>query len=222
MYNKERYLQRKAARYAAGVTSNGKPWKPKPTFEQSVEAARDRMIRLTARVNGCLVWQGSVNKAGYGKIKVAGRHLTTHRLAYVLAHGVIPKGALVCHSCDNPGCCDPDHLWLGTHLSNMRDKIDKGRCSRGEAHAIATKRGGQRPMPGSAHGRSILVESQIPELRKMYRDKLPLRVIGDKFGVSKQTVIDAARGATWRHVKEGLLIESITNGTQTPSEVSGV
>jgi hypothetical protein len=63
----------------------------------------------------------------YGSLNIAGTPELTHRLAWEATHGPIPDGLFVCHKCDNPPCCNPDHLFLGTHQDNMDDAIRKGR-----------------------------------------------------------------------------------------------
>jgi hypothetical protein len=65
---------------------------------------------------------------GYGKLCWQGKQdRYAHRVAYQLAHGPIPDGRFVCHACDNPSCCNPRHLWLGTPLDNIQDRDRKGR-----------------------------------------------------------------------------------------------
>lgn len=75
---------------------------------------------------GCWLWLGTI-KGGYGNVAFCGRTMRTHRLAYELTHGPIPSGLCVCHRCDTPSCCNPDHLFLGTPNDNNQDKIRKGR-----------------------------------------------------------------------------------------------
>lgn len=79
----------------------------------------------------CLVWTGGCNKYGYGQIgdsDFGPRKMTNvHRLMYERTVGPIPIGMFVCHTCDNPPCCNPQHLWLGTPHDNMVDKVRKGR-----------------------------------------------------------------------------------------------
>lgn len=81
--------------------------------------------------NGCLEWTGG--RSPYGVFSLRRRSLAAHRVAWALAHGVIPPGGYVCHHCDNPPCVEtgPGHLFLGDPLANVRDKIDKGRFSNG-------------------------------------------------------------------------------------------
>ena len=76
---------------------------------------------------GCWIWQGAKNQYGYGTMIHARKQWLTHRWAYTQWRGTIPAGLCVCHSCDTPACVNPDHLWLGTHQDNMRDRNRKGR-----------------------------------------------------------------------------------------------
>ena len=77
--------------------------------------------------NGCWIWQGYINKRGYGIASRKGLRIRAHRLFYQAYKGAI-KDLHVLHKCDNPSCVNPDHLFLGTHKDNMRDKAKKGRA----------------------------------------------------------------------------------------------
>lgn len=82
--------------------------------------------------SGCLEWTGCLNRGGYGRVG-RGQH-NASRVAYRLFKGD-PGDLLVCHSCDNPICVNPEHLWLGTPSDNMRDCVSKGRHFRsGQTH----------------------------------------------------------------------------------------
>jgi HNH endonuclease len=80
---------------------------------------------------GCWFYTGFIKWDGYGWLARFHngriRHMTAHRYAWILTHGDPPKGMHVLHHCDVPACCNPDHLWLGTHQDNMVDKTNKGR-----------------------------------------------------------------------------------------------
>ena len=75
----------------------------------------------------CWEWIGSTNNLGYGFIRDGKGMRTAHRVSYEEHIGVIPKGMCVCHTCDNPKCINPNHLWLGTRKQNTQDMISKGR-----------------------------------------------------------------------------------------------
>lgn len=75
----------------------------------------------------CHEWQGHRIKWGYGSFKVGRAVKKAHRVAYELEHGPIPSGMLVKHSCDNPPCCNPAHLSLGTQIGNMAEMLERGR-----------------------------------------------------------------------------------------------
>jgi hypothetical protein len=85
----------------------------------------------------CWPFLGARSRKGYGQMRLGGRQIQAHRLAFRLAHGIDPGALFVCHRCDNPPCCNPAHLFLGTHLDNNRDCKAKGRNTAGERHHTA-------------------------------------------------------------------------------------
>lgn len=91
-------------------------------------------VRLKARLlnmdvpGECWVWTGFTNESGYGLIGLPGSRIAfTHRVAYALHHNTDPGPLLVCHTCDNPPCCNPAHLFTGSQVDNMADMARKGR-----------------------------------------------------------------------------------------------
>ena len=79
-------------------------------------------------ITGCWEWKRATNNIGYGMFRIKqGLMRTAHRVSYELFNGPIPNGMVVCHTCDNPKCVNPDHLWAGTMLDNIRDMDSKGR-----------------------------------------------------------------------------------------------
>lgn len=79
-------------------------------------------------VKACWEFQGTLTK-GYGEFSILGTKMYVHRASYIYHKGIFPESLHVLHNCDNPKCFNPDHLFLGTHQDNMRDKVLKGRCA---------------------------------------------------------------------------------------------
>ena len=147
----------------------------------------ERLYEKTRRdqSTGCLEFQGYRIKKGYGYIGTEnGKTTTTHRLAWQIAHGPIPEGMFVLHKCDNPPCCNPDHLFLGTNKDNMDDRSNK-----------------QRQARGSRMGSSKLVESDIPVIRKRLSAGETHRSIAKSYGVSSPIITYINTGRTWKHIQ---------------------
>lgn len=88
---------------------------------------KNRFWSKVSKGDGCWIFRGCRDKWGYAHHGIKGKRRQAHRLAYEFTNGPIPAGQLVLHTCDNPPCCNPTHLFLGTDADNMLDKVRKGR-----------------------------------------------------------------------------------------------
>ena len=102
-----------------------------PMPRNTPERLRAKWPEWYDEVDGCHEWSGARVGKGYGKTRMHGRTYRAHRAAYELFVGPIPEGQVVRHTCDNPGCVNPDHLELGTHADNMKDKRVRSRPNGG-------------------------------------------------------------------------------------------
>lgn len=100
-----------------------------------MRTVEERFWAAVDTTGDCWLWTASKAGNGYGKIMVNGRRIGSHRLSYILHYGEIPEGLHVLHTCDNPLCVKPAHLFLGTHADNMRDASQKGRLPGGRPTA---------------------------------------------------------------------------------------
>lgn len=89
----------------------------------------------------CWPWDRAKTGAGYGMLRLDGTNRYAHRTAYELVRGPIPRGAHILHSCDNPPCCNPAHLSIGSRSDNMRDCVAKGRQNHPSSAKTHCKRG---------------------------------------------------------------------------------
>ena len=133
------------------------------------------------RPNGdCLEWTGGCTATGYGATRAYGKHWRTHRLALEL-EGIDTTGHLVLHSCDNPLCCNPDHLRLGTHQDNMDDKVSRGR------QAL-----------GNHNGRAKLTEQDVLDIRAI--SGMTQRAIAKRYGVGTTAISMIINRKRWTHI----------------------
>ncbi len=132
---KPKYLRGWCTKHYQRWRRNGSPLKVMCALKSDSLAQRLNS-NLKETDGGCLEWQRATRTGGYGIIWVGEerRSVSTHRLAWELANGPIPDGMYVCHKCDNPPCCNPDHLFLGTAKDNAYDMISKGRMLTGGNH----------------------------------------------------------------------------------------
>lgn len=181
--------------------------------------------------NGC--WPTSLpkDKGGYGRLTIFRRPWLAHRLAYVLAKGPIPDGLCVLHNCptgDNPACCNPAHLWLGTNAQNIADRDAKGRTATGEGHGShrhpervargerhmsrthpeALRRGDNHPArinpaihQGERSGRAKLNDKAVLEMRALHDAGLATdRELAMRYGVCRKVAWAAVSRRSWRHL----------------------
>lgn len=107
--------------------------RPRPTLEDRLWAKVD-----VRNPDECWEWQGAKLEAGYGVIWRDGQQVSVHRVVCELTHGPLNDSEVACHSCDNPPCCNPSHIFTGTHADNTRDMMAKGRAGfTGERHYAA-------------------------------------------------------------------------------------
>lgn len=133
--------------------------------------------------NDCWEWQASRNKDGYGKFDST----NSHRVAWKLTYGEIPHELFVCHKCDNPPCCNPNHLFVGTAAINNLDMKIKGRS-----------RGGR--LSGEDHPKSKLTNEQVKQIKTMHANGLSDRKIARQFGVVQTTISAIVTGRSWKQI----------------------
>lgn len=149
----------------------------------------------------CSLWHGPVNNQGYGKLihPVAGKPIYAHRYAWELAHGPIPAGMFVCHTCDVRNCVRVDHLFLGTNRENILDAKAKGRLATGDRHGSRTHP--ERIKAGEKGGMAKLTNDQVRTIRQTYAaGGVTHTDLAQRFGVARTTIGHIVNGDGWRSV----------------------
>lgn len=140
----------------------------------------DRFWSMVNKTDTCWLWTGHTGKRRYGYIFKDGKYLRSNRVSYEMHFMPIPEGMVVCHTCDEPRCVNPEHLFLGSHTDNMRDMVRKGR------HASQV----------GINSRARLTPQQVQEIRMTDRT-LPSHIVAPMYGVSSSTIRRIRSGHSW-------------------------
>ena len=134
----------------------------------------------------CWPWRHYTNnRGGYGVISVDDKHKLAHRVAWEIANGCVPADVCVCHRCDNPPCCNPAHLFLGTHADNVADRDAKDR----QAWGI------DLPQAKLTRGRVLMIRAMWASATYAQQE------LGAIFGVSRALVSLIVNRKRWKHLE---------------------
>ncbi len=153
-------------------------------YENNVARFKESLEKDVVKThNGCWVLTTSHCANGYSNRSFNGKSKSAHVASYIAYKGPIPKGMLVCHTCDIKICVNPAHLFLGTHKDNMQDASNKGRLYSGEQHHM-----------------SVLTNDLVKIMKQDYSLGFSFTELGFKYKVHRNTAKYAVTGVTWKHV----------------------
>jgi hypothetical protein len=138
-------------------------------------------------LTGCWEWTDSLCRRGYGEFYLNGKKEAAHRVSWIFNNGPIPDGKCVLHSCDNPCCVRPSHLFIGSQRDNIRDMVKKGRLKTPN-------------FKGELHGGAKLTELQVREILAshwLYTRKDLAKI----FGVTQENISSIINGKSWKHLQ---------------------
>lgn len=153
---------------------------------------------LYTKTDTCWLWQGTVDKEGYGKLSYKKRNFRAHRIMWSIEHQKeIPENLVILHLCDVPSCVNPSHLKCGTQLENMQDKKRKGRCAVGDSN-------GMRKFPGilsgELNGTAKLSNEQVLEMRKLHREGKTGVFLAKRYNIWPSQVSNIVNRRQWSHI----------------------
>lgn len=143
-----------------------------------------KKINVTSNPDDCWNWGNYSKTRGYGRIGVAGKNRFAHRISYEIAFGEIPTGLLVCHRCDNPSCCNPNHLFLGTNGDNNADMMRKGRNAQPKGDQVK---------------HSKLTSQQVRIIREVFAGGgISKAELARQYGVDRSHMCRILKGTNWK------------------------
>lgn len=144
--------------------------------------------------DSCWIWQGSF-RGEYGAFKYNKKVIGAHVASYIFTNGVFDKKYYVCHSCDNPKCVNPSHLFLGTHSDNMKDAYQKNRLKVPIGNRF---KNGNIPINAKLDQQKVDTIKSLIEDRRSSGKPLKLKIIAKVLDVSYQTVRDISAGRAYK------------------------
>lgn len=147
------------------------------------KTAFEKWINKGTHPKGCWEWMSTRHRKGYGSFKIGKKTCKTHRISYRNYIGPLSPTIKVCHTCDNPPCCNPAHLFLGTDKDNSDDKIAKGRD--------------RKASPENNGGGGKLTWDKVREIRRLRAEGLSQQAIANKYGVSQPMIGLIVRNEKW-------------------------
>lgn len=175
---------------------------PTPIFLSEQDKLRFLSMVDSGSPDQCWTWKGKSTPDGYGKfyVRLHGKEklFRTHRVAFFIHNGGIPDGLHVLHKCDVPPCCNPNHLWAGTHAQNMADKVMKGRQFLSGAHPFHEHP--ERAPRGSDNGNSKLTYDDIVRIRERLAMGIGCTQLAKEFSVDRTNIYFIVKKMTWKHV----------------------
>lgn len=168
-------------------------------LEAAGEGSRLRERIVVNGTTGCWLWQGGLDKRGRGRIWVEGRLRLAHREVWRFFHGPIQDGKVLCHHCDNPRCVNPEHLYVGTQRTNMRDMMERqGHWTDREperAQRLGRESGAKNDWAGGERNpKAKLTQQQVEWIR---RDPRETRYVAADYGVNRTTIQRIRQGKSW-------------------------
>lgn len=166
-------------------------------LNETKKETQQRFWLKVKKTDSCWNWTAGL-RYSYGIFSIKNKSFVAHRLSWMWTFGKIPKGLIVCHTCDNGKCVNPKHLFLGTQQDNVADRVKKGRTARGD-------KSGARLYPESYQGEknsaAKLKESDILKIRKMYfEDTYSKSTLAKMFNIDYSTLRRIAKKETWKHI----------------------
>lgn len=189
--SKRGYIRGEPVRFIHSHSSRIRLWQPAiDRFWSKVEISEDK--------DACWIWKAGLSNKGYGSFNFQKKMTSAHRVAYQLTHGEIPEGLCVLHNCpggDNPACCNPNHLFLGTQLDNIRDMVQKGRQAKGEYLSSKLRK-------GESHSQHKATSEQVRFIRQRFAEGgISKSELAIQVGLGRRTVIDIINLKSWKHIK---------------------
>lgn len=153
-------------------------------------------VKIASDMDTCWEWQGNTYPEGYGQFYCQRRKFRAHRVSWELANSESAGELFVLHSCDNPLCVNPKHLFLGTQKDNMQDMLSKNRQG--------WKSSNRKPSKPRKYGQdrtgAKLSNAAVSEIRSDAQSGLSQRKIARKHGVSQPLICKILNGDGWKHL----------------------